>query len=660
MSPLPARRPLLIALSAALCLSACGGGGSDTPAPAFIPGPPKDLGFTDTAAPASAAGAPPYTDAANFASNQRGDARYASLETNAGVRVLEGFLAIWQPSSLRVDADQTAPAVEGFPAVTPSTWSGIPGDATDGRVLNTAVHAANIQYVIDATRQRTSAQELAAYLDDRRHKGYSITDGLGPLTPAWRTATQQTTTITAIAADATTVKYDDAGNDNGVGGSANPAFGTVVDFVNSVGENGSTEPAKRFYKYARPWRWSTSVKVVPALEPAKSSKPASDGGYPSGHAAEAVRKALALAYVVPQRYQEMLSRGLELGENRILSGMHSPLDVMSGRVQAQAVVAAALVSGTAGKPAADGSTLKGRGHQQAQAALMAAVGAATPQALHQFAHSQDLTADRFADPAVNRAHYLRRLTYGLVPIGDTTRPAVVPQGAEVLLETRLPYLDAAQRRVVLKTTALPSGYPILDDAEGWGRLNLFAAADGYGAFHGDVTVAMDASLGGFHAADTWRNDITGSGKLTKQGSGALTLAGSNRYSGGTHVKAGSLRAASATALGLGDVYLGGGSLVSQAPAALTVAGAYTQRGGSTLALQLGAGSAGGLVVGGTATLDGGTLNVSFAPGSAPGVGDTLKVISSGSLQGRFTTITVEGFKATPTYTANGLLLRIDG
>ncbi len=660
MSPSFPRRPFLVALAAALCLSACGGGGSDTPAAAVIPGPPKDLGFTDTAAPASAASAPPYTDAANAVTNQRGDARYATLETNAGVRVLNGFLAIWQPSTLIVDAGVSADARDGFPAVVESTWSGIPADATDGRVLNSAVHTANIQFVIDATSQRTSAQELAAYLDDRRAKGYSIIDGMGPLTTAWRSATGQFTSITGIAADATTKKYDDAGNDNGVGGSANPAFGTVVDFVNSIGENGSTEPAKRFYKYARPWRWSASVKVVPALEPAKSSTPKTDGGYPSGHAAEAVRKAIALAYVVPQRYQEMLARGLELGENRILSGMHSPLDVMSGRVQAQAVAAAVLVSGSAGKPAEDGSTLKARGYQQAQAALMAAVGAATPQDLLQFAHSQDSTADRFADHALNRANYLHRLTYGLAPIGDTTRPAVVPQGAEVLLETRLPYLDAAQRRVVLKTTALPSGYPILDDAEGWGRLNLFAAADGYGAFNGDVVVTQDASLGGFHAADTWRNDIAGAGKLTKQGSGTLTLAGSNSYSGGTQVKAGSLQAASATALGRGDVYLGGGRLVSQAATALTLAGAYTQMEGTTLALQLGSGSAGRLVVGGTATLAGGTLNVSFAPGSAPGVGDTLKVLSSGSLQGRFTTITVEGFKATPTYTATGLLLRIDG
>jgi hypothetical protein len=46
--------------------------------------------------------------------------------------------------------------------------------------------------------------------------------------------------------------------------------------------------------------------------------------------------------------------------------------------------------------------------------------------------------------------------------------------------------------VVLKTTALASGYPVMDDAEGWGRLNLFAAADGYGSFSGNVTIVMDA------------------------------------------------------------------------------------------------------------------------------------------------------------------------
>jgi autotransporter-associated beta strand protein len=305
------------------------------------------------------------------------------------------------------------------------------------------------------------------------------------------------------------------------------------------------------------------VKVVPALVLAQSATPATDGGFISGHAAEATRDALAMAYVLPERYQEILSRALELGENRIVAGMHSPLDVIGGRIQAQAAAAASIATGAnmAGKSAA---------YAQAHAALMAAVGASSAAAFNAYAHSQAGSADRFADHATNKADYLRRLTYGFAPIGDTAKAAVVPKGAEVLLETRLPYLDANQRRVVLKTTALPSGYPALDDAEGWGRLNLFAAADGYGAFNGDVIATMDATQGGFAAADSWRNDITGTGKLSKKGSGTLTLAGNNSFSGGTQVVAGELHAASATALGKGDVYLGGGTLACKAATAVTI------------------------------------------------------------------------------------------
>ena len=62
----------------------------------------------------------------------------------------------------------------------------------------------------------------------------------------------------------------------------------------------------------------------------------------------------------------------------------------------------------------------------------------------------------------------------------------------MLLETRHPYLDAAQRREVLRTTALPAGYPVLDGPELWGRLNLFDAADGYGRFDTTVDVVLDA------------------------------------------------------------------------------------------------------------------------------------------------------------------------
>ena len=135
-----------------------------------------------------------------------------------------------------------------------------------GTIVNAAVHNANIDYVVKATASRTPAQELPAYLDDRRGKGYSVTDGMGPLTDAWRSAARQTTTITDIAGGRDKQVYDDGGNNNGVGGSANAEFGKVIDLVNAMGNNGSTEPAKRFYKYARPYRWSSAVQVMPAAD----------------------------------------------------------------------------------------------------------------------------------------------------------------------------------------------------------------------------------------------------------------------------------------------------------------------------------------------------------------------------------------------------------
>src|SRR5207302_10961580 len=100
-------------------------------------------------------------------------------------------------------------------------------------------------------------------------------------------------------------------------------------------------------------------------------------------------------------------------------------------------------------------------------------------------------ADRFGNPTQNRRDYIFRLTYGLPSVGPTDLPPVVPPGAEVLLRTRFPYLSSGQLREILATTELPSGVP-LDDGTGWARLNLYAAADGYGAFAGNVAVTMDA------------------------------------------------------------------------------------------------------------------------------------------------------------------------
>jgi autotransporter-associated beta strand protein len=176
-----------------------------------------------------------------------------------------------------------------------------------------------------------------------------------------------------------------------------------------------------------------------------------------------------------------------------------------------------------------------------------------------------------------------------------------------------------------------------------------------------VVLNMDAAKGGFYAADRWRNDIAGSGKLVKQGSGALKLGGNNSWTGGTQIDAGSLEALSNTAFGSGDVYVGSaGTLVSSAPGVLAIGGNYAQLDKGTLDITLGAANAGTLNVKGTATIVGGTLRLKFASGFKPAVGSSYPVIAAGARKGVFTNIVADGVKATLQYSATGVSVRIDG
>jgi autotransporter-associated beta strand protein len=172
---------------------------------------------------------------------------------------------------------------------------------------------------------------------------------------------------------------------------------------------------------------------------------------------------------------------------------------------------------------------------------------------------------------------------------------------------------------------------------------------------------MDATLGGFSATDSWRNDIAGKGKLSKAGTGTLRLAGANTFSGGAVISAGTLAADSTTALGGGDVYVKGGTLESAAAGTLNIGGAFTQASG-TLKLVMSSASNGSLKVGGNAVIVDGTLSIAFASSYKPAVGDTLTVLTtSGQRGGRFAQVSVAGFsKVTTSYTANGVTVKLDG
>ncbi|MFJ4623290.1 phosphatase PAP2 family protein [Streptomyces sp. NPDC088812] len=568
-------------------------------------------------------------------------------ETNAVVRILGGMAEVWK---------------------TGAAWN-------TGTALRPEVLRANMRYCARVTAARTEAQAKEAFVHDRQHQSYAMIAALGPLAELYKAGAKAVTSITSAPDTTPATTISDAVPADAPAGSATGAgaytsdLGDVARLVDTVrGPYASGNPGKYAFQYPRPWRmnedsevvdtgrtdalgypvYDSKVVVVPQLLRQRSTSPVDDGGFPSGHTNAFHLAALAFAYAVPERFQELVTRAFELSHTRIVSGMHSTVDVLGGRIMATALAAATLAD-----PA--NAELKQAARAQALAYFTGRTGS-TPDTLFAYAHSD--ADDAYADRGANARAVEPRLTYVLTREGRA-EPLTVPKGAEVLLETRLPYLDAAQRREVLRTTALPSGYVLLDGFEQWGRLDLFTAADGYGSFASDVTVTLDASAGGFHAADAWRNDIGGRGGLTKRGTGTLTLSGRNRYTGGTVVEDGVLVSAAVHALGHGDVRVLGGTLRIDEPAA--VRGLFAQEAG-TLEATLGAGRHQAVL---TATRRvvlgaGAVLSLRLDTERPPAAGSTVRVLDAPALRGRFDRVELDSdtLRAVPVYTADGLSVRL--
>ncbi|MFF4685340.1 phosphatase PAP2 family protein [Streptomyces sp. NPDC001307] len=566
-------------------------------------------------------------------------------ETNAVVRILGGFAQVWK---------------------TGSAWD-------TGTPLRPDVLRADMDYCALVTRTRTDAQAKEAFVYDRQHQSYALIAGLGPLAGLYKEGAKAVTSITSAPDGTPATTVSDAVPADAPAGSAlgagahDSALGKVAELVDTVrGPYASGNPAKYAYQYPRPWRltedsevvdtgrtdafgfpvYDSPVVVAPQLLRQRGASATDDGGFPSGHTNAFHLAALAYAYAVPERFQELVTRAFELSHTRIVAGMHHPVDVIGGRIMATALAAATLAD-----PA--NAQLKAAARAQALAYFTARTGTSAD-TLYAYAHTG---ADPYADRDASARTVRPRLTYVLTRQGRDL-PLTVPKGAEVLLETRLPYLTADQRREVLRTTGLPSGYVLLDGFEQWGRLNLFAAADGYGAFDSDVSVTLDAAAGGFSAADAWRNDIDGPGGLTKGGTGSLALTGRNRYTGGTVLAEGTLVAGCEDALGHGDARVAGGTL--RVAGRLRVRGAYAQDAG-TLEVTLRAGGKAPLTVGHLAVLgDSAVLSLRLDTGRPPAEGGTVPVVDVPRLRGRFARIEVNSdrLRAVPVYTAEGLSVRL--
>jgi membrane-associated phospholipid phosphatase len=270
----------------------------------------------------------------------------------------------------------------------------------------------------------------------------------------------------------------------------------------------------------RPYRLSTEVNVpVELWQIINGTNPYADGAFVSGHTNLAYNQALALAFLVPQQYKGLLVRAADLGNNRILAGMHSPLDVIGGRIEATAIVATniynALYDANGNRldwtnPANSAAYAVYQAFTQTQKYLEQSCGTRSVEecikrggtkAAHGGYGDRDEARgdDRYGgrerndfnlDPDDTRG-YTYRMTYGLALASNAHSSQSVPVQAQVLLLTRFPYLTDEQRTEILRDTALPSGFALLDGNtwDGWGRLNLYAAASGYGSFFRAIRAA---------------------------------------------------------------------------------------------------------------------------------------------------------------------------
>lgn len=638
-----------------------------------------------------------------YAENNGDSSTKYSVDDNPVAYALKGINTVWQGTtdSWQEDADGNGPGdddwVTGDPIVDSETWE------------------ANIAYVVKVTNARTEDQTLRAFLDDRRSKNYSVIDGFGPLTDDFEEAAEASYSFTAM--ELTDILensnfYPEDNDDVSYGGSTSSTLGDVVKLAYYFRQKtpASTSGSKYVFSLPRPWRlndsgelnfqgvesytcynvedgadeeyridsYETSVSVVPGLACVRrahsSSKESAglyttttenrrkDGSYPSGHTNAGMLASLAYAYAFPQRYAEMVVRGSDLGEDRILAGMHSPVDVIGGRIQALMVATYGLYTYPDEAAAA---------YEQAEEYFGAKADTAGMD-LYDYAHRDVESAGSYEngdyinigvfdnnfyqDHDTIKELYAFRMTYGLPQTGTTGLDPIVPEQAELLLATRQPYLTAAQRRAVIATTEVDSGYPLLDSTNGWGRINLVDASDGYGSFDGDVTVTMDASQGGYNAQDWWRNDIDGTGMLVKQGTGTLSLTGDNSYSGGTILKKGTLEAESQTAFGSGDVYVTDGTLLVNSSGALTVSGNLTLAGGQ-LKISMDDDTS-QIETSDVFYIDGGTLSLDFSDYSLSEA-TNITLVKAAAVSGKFASVTADGYSVTMIYHHKSIVAHVE-
>lgn len=97
----------------------------------------------------------------------------------------------------------------------------------------------------------------------------------------------------------------------------------------------ATRAAKNYYMRKRPFAYYNEMTCNPEQQKELST----NGSYPSGHTSIGWATALVLAEINTARQDDILKRGYEMGQSRVICGYHFQSDVDAARIVAAAVVA---------------------------------------------------------------------------------------------------------------------------------------------------------------------------------------------------------------------------------------------------------------------------------------------------------------------------------
>ncbi|TXN39698.1 autotransporter outer membrane beta-barrel domain-containing protein [Methylobacterium sp. WL30] len=434
-------------------------------------------------------------------------------------------------------------------------------------------------------------------------------------------------------------------------------FDSVLDLAYGVR---NTQAGQDVYGSSRPIQVAASRYNV--FDPTALSGIATNPSFPSGHTQYAYTDGYLLAMLVPQQYQNMLLRASDYANDRIVLGVHYPLDIIASRAfsaydLAQTFTNPAYINNAA----TTGTAINMPGlFTRAAAELQAYEAAQCGNTVAACAASAANTASNpYVPSAANQALYQSRLTYGLptLTFAQAPREAAPVNGpdASILLAPLYGGSTTAARTIApngglygnlqtgtinqilvnTETNALAAFYGTA--LSYWSRLDLYSAASYFGNVAG--TLRMDA-------ADALATNVAvGNG-------GALYANGT--IAGLVTVNDGGLLGGTGTVGGISA--LSGGTVApGNSIGTLTVAGNAAFAAGSVFQVEANAaGQSDRLAVAGTATLAGGTVQVLAAPGTYDPRTQYAILTAGGGVAGQFAGVTANFAFLSPTlrYQAN--------